>query len=468
MKLGHSDHKNLMFIYNLLQSSEHVDLSILHHLRLDEYLELIDIHWINKSYAAANHILDLGLSKFPSNIDLIDKKIQNLIYENEYKSAYHFLKNYAIEFLKPFDLKIIEIDLFLKMNLYDKVQLMLQNIRPLSDEQESTVLYYSGILALKTANLFRAEELFKQSILFWPENQSAQTQISKLYLKEQKLEDNEPFIDEVLDLNPFSFQFWYCKGKIHSSRGDYQAALEAYDFAHVSCEQYLPAIEAKLELFLEAEKYEYALQELILIIEDFEPTVYHYIKTANCFQNLGKSDKARQILHFALEIYPDEEDLFFEIGLIEIGEEDYSLALEFILKAIDMNDQNEDFHTTIAFIYEYFGELYNAKSHLKESLCLDNINEENWLKLCLFSFDSGDYEDCLNIIEESRVHIYSNKIEVLEAAIHFKSNERSKAFSILNRVIEEDIDSINDIFRYVPSLENDIEINALLQVYQPI
>lgn len=468
MKLGHSDHKNLMFIYNLIQSSDSVDLDIIQHLSLDEYLEIIDISWSNHSFSIASHIIDFALSKFPENIDLIESKIQNLIHEKDYRSAFYFLKDYASDFLLPFDVKIIELDIYLKMNQFEKAGLFIENILASSDEQESMVILYKGLIELQAQNPYRAMEYFKESVLLWPENQKAQTQVSKLMLSDNTLEENEPFIDTILDINPFAFQLWYCKGKIYNNRGEYQEALEAFDFAHVSCEQYLPAIEAKLELFLEAERYEYALQELIIIIEDFEPSVYHYIKTASCFRHLGKSDKARQILHFALEIYPEEEDLFYELSLIEVEEEDYSLALEFILQAINLNDTNEDFHTAAAMIYERLDKYVLAEAHLKESLSLDDTNQENWLKLCSYSFDIGDYETCLEVISESKEHIYSNKIEVLEAAIYFEKNERSTAFNILNKVIEEDIHSVNEIFMHIPTLENDVEINALLQVYQPI
>ena len=468
MKLGHSDHKNLMFIYNLIQSSESVDLDIIQHLSLDEYLEIIDIIWSNHSFSIASHVIDYAISKFPDNIDLIECKIQNLIYEKDYRSAFYFLKDYASDFLLPFDAKIIELEIYFKLNQFEKAGLLIENILPSSDEQESMVILYKGLIELQAQNTYSAIEYFKESVLLWPENQKAQTQVSKLMLNNKTLEENEAFIDTVLNLNPFAYQFWYCKGKIYNNKGAYQDALEAFDFAYVSCEKYLPAIEAKLELFLEAERYEYALQELIIIIEDFEPSVYHYIKTASCFRYLGKSDKARQILHFALEIYPLEEDLFYELSLIEVDEDDYSLALEFVLQAININDANEDFHTAAAMIYERLDQYVLAEEHLKESLSLDDTKEENWLKLCTYSFDIGDYETCLQVISESKEHIYSNKIEVLEAAIYFEKDERSTAFDILNKVIEEDIRSVNEIFMYIPTLENDVEINALLQVYQPI
>lgn len=468
MKLGHSDHKNLMFIYNLIQSSDSVDLDIIQHLSLDEYLDIIDITWSNHSFSIASHIIEFALSKFPENIDLIESKIQNLIHEKDYSSAFYFLKGYASDFLLPFDVKIIELDIHLKMNQFEKAGLLIETILASSDEQESMVTLYKGLIELQAQNPYRAMEYFKESVLLWPENQKAQTQVSKLMLSDNTLEENESFIDTVLNINPFAYQFWYCKGKIYNNRGEYQEALEAFDFAYVSCEQYLPAIEAKLELFLEAERYEYALQELIIIIEDFEPIVYHYIKTASCFRHLGKSDKARQILHFALEIYPEEEDLFYELSLIEVEEEDYSLALEFILQAINLNDANEDFHTAAALIYESLDKYILAEAHLKESLSLDDTNQENWLRLCTYSFDIGNYETCLEVISESKEHIYSNKIEVLEAAIYFEKNERSIAFDILNKVIEEDIHSVNEIFIHIPTLENDVEIKALLQVYQPI
>ena len=468
MKLGHSDHKNLMFIYNLIQSSDHVDLNIIQQLSLDEYFVLIDISWTDHSFSIASHIIDVALSKFPDNIDLIEAKIQNLIHKKDYRSAFYYLKDYASDYLQPFDVKVIELDLYLKLNQFEKASSLIDKILPSSDEQESMIIFYRGLIELHAQNPYRAMEYLKESVLLWPDNQIAQTQISKLMLSDKTLEENESFIDTVLDINPFAYQFWYCKGKIYNKRGEYQEALEAFDFAYVSCEQYLPAIEAKLELFLEAERYEYALQELIIIIEDFEPSVYHYIKTASCFRLLGKSDKARQILHFALEIYPDEEDLFYELSLIEIEEDDYSLALDFILQAINLNDANEDFHMTAAMIYERLDKYVLAETHLKESLSLDNTNQENWLRLCGYSFDIGDYETCLEVISESKEHIYSNKIEVLEAAIYFERNERSTAFDILNKVIEEDIHSVNEIFMYIPTLENDVEINALLQVYQPI
>ncbi len=75
MKLGHSDHKNLMFIYNLIQSSDSVDLDIIQHLSLDEYIDIIDIAWSNHSFSIASQIVDYALSKFSDNIDLIESKI---------------------------------------------------------------------------------------------------------------------------------------------------------------------------------------------------------------------------------------------------------------------------------------------------------------------------------------------------------------------------------------------------------
>ncbi len=171
MKLGHSDHKNLMFIYNLIQSSDSVDLDIIQHLSLDEYLEIIDITWSNHSFSIAGIIIDFALSKFPDNIDFIESKIQNLIHEKDYRSAFYFLKDYASGILLPFDVKIIELDIYLKMNQYEKAGLLIENILPSCDEQESMVILYKGLIELQAQNPYRAMEYFKESVLLWPENQ---------------------------------------------------------------------------------------------------------------------------------------------------------------------------------------------------------------------------------------------------------------------------------------------------------
>jgi tetratricopeptide (TPR) repeat protein len=468
MKLEHPDHKNLVFIYNLLQSCEHFDISLLNHLTLNEFLELTDIHWKNSSYSLANHVIDAALANFPNNTDIIDKKIQNLLFEKDFDGAYFFLTNYACEILEPFDTKIIEVDIFYRMNKLEQALEFLNNISTDSKAQESTILYYKGLFETKSSNYYSAEEYFKQAILLWPENQLAQTQLSRILIKENKLVAQMEFIEEVLNLNPFAYQIWYCKGKALMQQGKYQEALESFDFAHVSCETYFPATEAKLELFLESGNFDFALQELIIIIEDFEPTAYHYIKTAICFKNLDKTDKARQILHFALEMFPDEEEIYFELSLIEFEEQAITLAKDFIQQAIILNDNNEDFHTLASEIYEHAEELHLAKLHLRESLALNDTNEENWLKLCKYAFEEEDFELCLEFIKESKAAVYSNKIEILKAAIHFKREERSKAFEILNTVIEDDLASIITIFEYVPRMAADVELNALMQVYQPL
>jgi len=468
MKLRHSDSKNLMFIYNLLQGCELTDLNFLEHLCLEEYIELIEINWNHNSFSTADIVINTALAKFPENVDLIDKKIQNHIYEQDYESAYLFLQHYASDILKPFDTSVLEVEILYHMNKLEEADRLLDTIEFASEEQESTILYYKGLLAQKASNPFRAEEYFKQSILTWSENQLPQAQLSRIIIKENKLAENENFIDQVLNINPFAYQFWFCKGKIYKQRGEYQEALEAFDFAYVSCEKYFPAIEEKLELFLENNNFDFALQELILIIEHFEPSVYHYIQTAQCFKFLDKIEKARQILHFAIEMYPDEEDIFHELSLIELVDGDYTLSLEFILQAISINHHNEDFHTLAAEIYVYLNKDHLAKAHLKESLYIDHTNSKNWLKLCSFDFYEGDYNACLTSITESKEHTFCNHIEVLKAATYFEMGERSHAFNILNDVIEEDIDSINAIFEYIPSLENDVELNALMQVYQPL
>ena len=460
--------ESLVFIYNLLQSNEYFDPSIFDHLNSSELVDLVHIHINEYSFETGHLILNFALKRYPDESQFADLKIQTFILEKKYQPALIFLNSTLSNTLGYFDHQIITAELLLNMGKFKEAKSILNFMKSQTDEQESTILYQKGMVYLKEESRYLAEEKFKEAILLWPENQLAQHELGKILQKENRFEVNFNFFEEILEHNAFAYQIWFFKGKVHLLRGETDMALECFDFSYLSCEKFTPAIEAKLNLYLELNKYEHALEELILIIENFDPTVEHYLKTATCFNNLGKEDKAMQILQFALELFPDEEELFYQLAKLEVKSGHHLKALDFIHQSLVLNGELEDSHLLAADIYQALDNTVMAINHLNESIALDDINHKAWVKLISIYLENGETEKCLEYIAKARLSVYHPEVELFNSLILFEMGQRSEAFTILNDIIEEDLKTAEKIFKLNPLLREDTEINALFQIYQPL
>ena len=468
MKLGRPNQSDLLFISNVIQEKDEIDNAIIDALSNDEILEVVELLLESKAFSYAILILEFAISNKPVDSEIHAKLIQVLLLCNNLEEAEDMLDCHARAVLNTFDYKMLKAELLIQMNKIGEAELMLESIQIATNEQACMQLFLKAQCALAVQLNFLAIDLLKQAIKLDVDNQLVQQQLLSLLSKPEELQQIQSFLEEVLDKNPFAYQLWYLLGKIQLNNGNRLKALEAFDFASIATQRYLPATEAKLELFLESEQYVLALDELLHIIEQFDPTIDHFLKTAFCFMQLSKIDNAAQILHFAQEYYPDEEEIYFLLAQIEIKRKDYLVAIEYVNMALKLNADNEIFHNIAADIYKELGDVYAMKQHLLKSIALDPINHEPWVKLILNYLHQGDFEQCNALLEEALLNTYHSQLDLLQAAIWIEMDQRFLAFEILNQIAEEDVKAINPIYSFLPKLINDSDLKTLVQVFQTI
>lgn len=468
MKLGRSNQFDLLFISNIIQDKDEIDHAILSTLSNEDILEVAELLLESKAVAHAILILEFAVSNRPVHSEIYAKLIQALMLSNNLEEAEDLLEHQARSVLHTYDYKMLQAELFIQMNRIGEAEHVLESISITSHAQASMHLYLKAQCALSVKLDFLAIDLLKQAIKFDTDNQLVQQQLLSLLSKPEELQQNQSFLEEILDENPFAYQLWFLLGKIQLNKGNKLKALEAFDFASIATQRYLPASEAKLELFLESGQYVLALDELLHIIEHFDPTIDHFLQTAFCFMQLSKIDNAAQILHFAQEYYPDEEEIYFLLAQIEIERKDYLVAIEYVKMALKLNADNEIFHNIAADIYKELGDAYAMKQHLLKSIALDPINHEPWVNLILNYLHQGDFEQCNTLLEEALQSTYHTQLDLLQAAIWIEMDQRFLAFEILNKIAEEDVKAINPIYSFLPKLINDSDLKTLVQVFQTI
>ncbi len=73
--------------------------------------------------------------------------------------------------------------------------------------------------------------------------------------------------------------------------------------------------------------------EGILDHEDVNDLVFQLL--GNAYDNIGKSEKAMEIYQTGLKLFPNSGNLYLEMGVVQLGKEEYNKALEYFEKGID-------------------------------------------------------------------------------------------------------------------------------------
>lgn len=113
--------------------------------------------------------------------------------------------------------------------------------------------------------------------------------------------------NELIDKNPFSYEYWFTLGRLHSMVGDYEKAIEAFDFA-LTCDDSDTELKIlKAYCLYMNESYEKAIEEYQEIEGDEEVMRRISPLMAECYMKLEQYEKAYQLLSTIIND-PDMED----------------------------------------------------------------------------------------------------------------------------------------------------------------
>jgi tetratricopeptide (TPR) repeat protein len=200
------------------------------------------------------------------------------------------------------------------------------------------------------------------------------------------------------------------------------------------------------ELLSLADKHAEALILLneIEILEHFNPD-FHMTK-ASILSQIGKYENAIRSLHRALECTTDELDvIYMNLAIEHQNLEQYSEAISFLMKALDLNPDNEDAIYELAYCFELTKQYSEAVTAFKTLIDRSPYNGHAWFNLGAAYQALGEFEKALTafdyviVIDDEFHAAFFNKANVLvrlerhaEAIDLYK---KALAFDILDSLI---------------------------------
>ncbi len=369
----------------------------------EEIDDLLESFEESDKFTHYDEVLALGLRLHPGNPLLLIRQSKWLIYKEEYATALTLLD--SINEIDNENVDILRMECYIMQGEYDKAmdyleRLIQQNCEYLESLFECVVPLLNDMEMPKEAHDF-----IQKGLALFPDN---------LILKDEScynleiLGDIEGAIEicnELIDQNPYSYDFWFSLGRLYTLDEEYDRALEAIDFAltcdeanadselillkafcHFMNESYQQAIECCNEIiadkqvyarvvpllaecYVNVEEYDaaYSLLKQVLTNEPFSQEASAYLNFIRCCAEIGHDDEALEYLKKAARFFPQNTRLQSLQALLQITKrdlEDEKLASFIAIQKL----KKSDFTTESEFIDKLFGTQVTAKELAKEYL----------------------------------------------------------------------------------------------------
>lgn len=232
--------------------------------------------------------------------------------------------------------------------------------------------------------------------------------LRELALLYEETEDNELAIsiyNEILDINPFSADDWFSLAKVYARMQDYNKAIEACDFALAINDSDDNILAFRGYCLYDSGQYAEAVEQFIIFLEKTNDKLFAYELIAEVYERM--------------ELHED--------------------AINYLHKAIELNDSNHDLYYKLAVSHYYMGDNEQAILHLYKAVACDNNDIEAHSFLGELLLENEDFEEAykhLSLIDYRPVTDTVPASALADVCIHLQKYDES--LDILLQLIEKD------------------------------
>ena len=186
-------------------------------------------------------------------------------------------------------------------------------------------------------------------------------------------------IDTIINNKENGYAKYYIEATEYLRKDNYEKAIEACKKSILENSNYVNNYSNILPEILiaknEAESIESYFRTAILK-EPFNISMI--LDIADYYKNLSQYDKATQYYELASKLDPDNGEIYYLLGMMEVNKEKYETAVEYLEKAISLNNQNGKYFRALGIVYYNIGDNEASINKTREAYAL---NESDVLSL---------------------------------------------------------------------------------------
>ncbi len=198
----------------------------------DEF-NIIASHYIRtKDNLQAESALNLGLSIYPQDTDLMIFKANVLIASERYEEAYNYLFSIA-QNETNIELLLLKFDSLNKLNRTVEAKSYLEYILggELNEKDHYTFIKKLGFYYNDEEHFEAAIVLLEKALKIDNTNRDVLVELAYAYEMNDNIDKAIEITNAIIDLDPYSFDAWVSLGRLYLYNFEYELSIDAYDFA---------------------------------------------------------------------------------------------------------------------------------------------------------------------------------------------------------------------------------------------
>ncbi len=335
-----------------------------------------------------------------------------------------------------------------------------------TSEYPEEILLHMGNVAQLCGRMGQSERYYRQAIKQEPAFLEALYELLYLLEIDGRLEDCVTLCNDFLDERPFMEGIWCHLGLLYRKIGNYEKALEAFEYALAIREDYHYAWYQKGMILQDLVRPELSLQAFLQAgshLKNDVPTLYH---TALCFEQLEDYHDAIRFYFKVTRIDKEHIDSWLGLGFCLEKQDKYTQAIQYYEKALKLDDQNPELAFSLALCEYKLGHRYRAFQHLEQCFKLapgESIYWQDWAQLL---FDNENPDGAITYLEEA-IRYYPKKPELYYqlASYMLDTGMREKGLQILENALLIGFDRHYFLFHLAPVLRYDPDVVRVIAQY---
>lgn len=434
----------------------------------DPYRQLIQYFTDEHLYERALEVVDHAITQFSYQIDFHLTKAELLLRCNQAADALVVLDKVAALAPGNLDMELMRAEALTMLGWKEEALALLENLKHNATSQElSQILVCEALLCERDHAYEHMFYLLKAALEANPMNIEALSRMWYCVEQAGKHRESVELHERILEEYPFSSLAWYNLGCAYEFLCEYEKSIEAYEFAFITNQDFEYAYRDCAEVCMYTGNYQKALQCLQEVVSRFEPDAELFVQVANCHLKLGNPKVARTFYLKAAQLDNCCAEAYYGVAQCHATQARWKAAADNYQRAILYDDQNEAYYEGLADACFAMGKYVIAEQNYRFAVDLAPESSHLWMKLAQFLIHTGRSVEALEVLEEAEDYCGTADLLFCRSACLFLLGRRKEALQVFADALIEDYHAHPCIFRWVPLLEHDPEIKAILATLKP-
>lgn len=456
-------------IFQLVRQFEEMMLTG-NEIYLDEksFQQLTDYYVNEHELANAGKVTREAVKIYPYNLHFRIQQIELFIQLRQYDQAMTAVEDALLIAPFDFEVKLLKVRVMISQKEIDEAEDLLETMKEGADNEEISQIYFlEGLIHEALEDYEEMFESLRFSLYCNPLNEES---LRKIWVAAEMINAFEESIvlhNRIINEEPYSYLAWYNLGQAYSCVGDYEKALNAYEYAYLIEPEFELGYQDRGDLLFELGRYEEALECYNEWYQLSGPDAELLVQIAHCYLKMGDYDKANRLFKKANRLDPYNDEVYYLIGQCHYEKEEYVSAIHQYQKAIRLESLREEYFAALGSAYCRLGEF--AKSHYYYQKAEEIGPEQTyiWKKHGLFLYSIGEHEEALNILDEGIENTMDTELMYCKAALLVKSDRIEEAMFTLEEALVEKYDGQETFHEILTGVDLDHNIKSLLKFFAP-